>query len=270
MATLKFHYQFVDFPPLPNVYSGTGYVNYSPWLADPPSVADVSKPLVFKNPECRIVVLCLTIAPPAVPNWFAIVFQQGIKSFTSVNIFFHPTPTQKMEDVNYLQRTGGWPSLFRYAQILGFGFGAGNCDQILLIPFFNHGSYWPGGIFTSNWSEILLVAINAVRSVKLWQGPPATGGTVNMTTIAQGALIELQRGDVTPIEVKDVVLSCFSVGRVPMLNFRSRATPSVDAFLREIWDFDGVRTPLPAVQGNYRSLPTTSQQATIPRAFMFR
>lgn len=267
MATLRYPYQFVDFPPSVT-NQGTGYINYPPWLADPSSVADVSKRLVFKNPECRIVVLCLTIASPAAaPNWFGIAFRQNIKSFTSANIFFHPSPAGAgMNDNDYFKRTGNWPALFRYAQNLGFQFDPGNCDQILLIPFFNNASYRSGGIFTSNWTEILLVAVNAVYSVALWRGPTVSG-KIDVTTIAQGALIDLQQGNATPIEVKDVVLSCFSYGRVPMLNFRSRANPSLDTFLREMWDFEGTGIPLPASTDKVQVIAYDQSVGTDPSRF---
>jgi len=241
---LKYQYQFTDIPPITED-QGTGYdIKFTPYLADPPSVADVSKPLRFKNDERRIPVISLPTFTPNQPNWYGIAFRHGIQTFTSVNIFFHPSPAGAgMNDAENQGRTGKWPPLFRYAQNLGFQFDAGNCDQVLVVPFFSYVSYLNGGIFTSNWSEILLVIINAVKAVALWQGPPQ-GPNVDVTAIAQGALVELQRTNVPPIEVKNVVLSCFSFGRVPMMNFKTKAMPSLDPFLREIWDFDGTGTPL--------------------------
>jgi hypothetical protein len=250
MTALSLRYQFIDLlKSNSDPFDGTGFISedYRPF-ADPPSVADVSAPLAFKKPECRIVVLSLTItSQAAAPNWFGIAFRQNIKTFTSVNIFFHPSP-YKLADRDYLKRSTEWRTIFRYPQNLGIQFDAGDCDQILLVPIFNNASYGSGGIFTLNWNELLLVTINAVKAVALWQGPPQ-GPKVDVTTIAQNALTEWQKGNLTPIEFKDVVLSCFSYGRTPMLNFRSRAKPSVESFLRGIWDFDGTGPALPTSSG---------------------
>ena len=70
-----------------------------------------------------------------------------------------------------------WSSLFRYAQNLGFQLDAANCNQILVIPFFNNASYGTGGIFALNWGEVLCVIVNGIKaegSLRMASGLPGT------------------------------------------------------------------------------------------------
>ncbi|HTY33789.1 hypothetical protein [Mycobacterium sp.] len=262
-APLGYQYEFVDVPSsVTNL--GTGEAIFSPWLAKPESVADSSQPLNFVNDERRIIVISFTISSHMGPNWFGVAFRERIKSFNSINIFFHPDPSPSIGylEKDYPARTAQWLALFRYVQNLGFQLDAGNCDQILLMPIFDEPSWANCGVFPTAWNEIALVAINCAKAVALFQGPPS-GQKSFYTQIAQGTLAELQGGNVPLESVKDVVLSCFSAGRLPMLNFY-RAARGASAFVRELWDFDGFQATLPASSATLNVIHY--DQSTTPNA----
>ena len=267
MPKLKYDYEFVDVPhqsPSNPTNQGTGLATYTPWLAKPESVPDSSKPLTFANDERRIIVLSFTIQSQTGPTWFGVAFRENTKSFDSVNIFFHPDPSPEHGylEKTYPARTGQWLALFRYVQNLGFQLDAGASDQILLVPLFDETSWARCGILPGNWNEIALVAINSAKAVASWQGPPQ-GQKIDYTKIAQASVAAIQEGN-TPITiVKDIALSCFSAGRLPMLYFYNAAR-GVTGLVRELWDFDGAHGSLPA--SSSRLTVIHYDQSTTPNA----
>jgi hypothetical protein len=247
MPTLKYQYEFIDVP-ASTTNQGTGEVVYGPWVADPATVGDISKPLSFKNSERRLIVLSFTIATRTGPSWFGVAFRERVSEFDSVNIFFHPSPIAGgYNDNDYRTRSGKWPALFRYVQNIGFQLDAGSSNQILLVPIFDSQSWGNCGVLLADWNEIVSVALNTAKTVALWQGPPQ-GATVEYTKIAEADVAKLQAADKPRVTLKDVVLSCFSAGRGPLLYFYNVGRGTKD-FAREIWDFDGYGARLPASTG---------------------
>jgi hypothetical protein len=243
---IKLGYEFVDFPAHPPEHQGTGSISYSPILIHPSSVAQpVNIPLTFQPTNCNIKVMCLTIPGGAAPNWFGIAYRAGISSFSSVNVFCHPSPANAgMTDAAYEARSGNWPLLFRYAQNLGFQLDAANCNQVLIVPFFNNASYGTAGIFGKNWKEIAFVALNVARRASKSIRTPSS---VDQTLVSEW-------GDPAQnVEVDRVVLSCFSYGRHLMYTIRSVAV-DLESHLSEIWDFNGVGPPPPSSSVKVRAM----------------
>jgi hypothetical protein len=158
------------------------------------------------------------------PNWFGASYRSDITAFDSVNIFFHPVPTNEMPESGYRARSGGWSKLFRYTEHLGRQMAAASNNQIVIVPFFNPGSWSSTGIFAPNWHEIV---IDILRSIK--------------------ARVTKMPAEQVQVLFRNVVLSDFSRGRQNMYHFK-KAAPQLDGYLREIWDFDGV-TGAPPYQG---------------------
>jgi|SRR5271166_941359 len=253
--TGHYRYRFTEFPPLIPDHQGTGNISYSELLAQPWTVADVSRPLGFQWKLCKMVVMCMTIDTAHAPNWYGIGFRSGIQSFNSVNIFCHPHPgNAKMFDGDYLSRGGNWPRLFRYVQNLSCQLDAGACDQILVIPFFNNATYGTGGIFAPNWKEIVSVIVNGVKAA-LPLDPRAR------------PYVDLRAFDNTlPVRVENVVLSCFSFGRCLMGTLRQNM-PGLGGFLREVWDFDGNGCPRPTSSSKVKAILYDQEVTNSPSAF---
>lgn len=251
-------YSFTEFPAFKDkdveIHKGTGNHAYDPWLVQWWTVNDVSKPLGFQLKHCEVVVMCLTIRTSDAPDWYGIAFRRGIRSFSSVNVFFHPSPGNAgMTDDAYKSRTGLWPALFRYAQNLGFQLDAGGCDQVLVIPFFNNASYSTGGIFAPRWKEIVAVALSGAQ-----RAASSMGGKTWSADVEKGSSL-------SP-EASDVVLSCFSFGRQSMQSVRQRM-PGLNTCLREIWDFDGTGPGRPTSDGKVKVISYDQQDSMIPTAF---
>jgi hypothetical protein len=229
-------------------------------LLSPPACPAARRTYSSSAPQCDISVLCLTIDTPQGPNWYGIGYPQGIQSFNSVNIFCHPYPaTAGMKDSEYQSRSGNWSHLFRYAQNLGFQIAAANSNQILVVPFFSNASYSSGGIFAPNWKEILSVMVQGVSI--------ARGAGTSETSAINAALGVAIQGD-CPLDftVQNVVMSCFSFGRVLMQTLRQRM-PGLHGTLQEVWDFDGSGTVAPFTSHSVKALIYDQAVSTSPMGF---
>ena len=158
------------------------------------------------------------ISQMVVPNWFGVGIPDNVSDFSKPNIFFHPIPGQDgYVDGDYPTKTGKWPNLFYYMELLGFQldgaikeFGA-PANQIVIMPFLTSGRA-DTGIFPANWLGIVTDILTDVSRM-------------------------LGAGDST-VEISEVVVSSFSVGYVYSENFRATAA-GLKPLLRQVWDFDG-------------------------------
>jgi len=232
-----------SFPPVGGVHHGTGNITDAKNIVLPESVArPVSTQLDFAFIRYDITVMSFDIKVNVEPNWFGVAFQQGISSYNAVNIFFHPNPgAAGMKDSDYRSRGGRWPSLFRYAEMLGSQFSIVDSDQIAIIPFFSNGSYMTTGAFLHNWYDIVCDIATAVVN----ETSPESGGEM---------------------KISDVVLSAFSFGRQIMNTFRAHA-PGLRSHLREIWDFDGTGSGRPSSYAGVRALLYDQQSSRDTFAF---
>ena len=153
-----------------------------------------------------------------VPNWFGVGVPHIVTDWSKPNIFFHPIPGQDgYVDADYPTKSGKWPDLFYYMELLGFQldaairrFGAPS-NQIVIMPFLTS-ARTDTGILAANWFGIITDILTDLRRM-LGGGT----GTVN---------------------ISEVVVSSFSVGYVYSENFRS-AAPGLKPLLKQVWDFDG-------------------------------
>ena len=217
------------FPPLnlPDArHNGTGsnnlvesakhIVNYTTYADD----VNVPFDIVFRN--YKIFVFSIQLNTPHTPNWFGVSFRQNIDRFDAVNIFCHPNPGHAgMLDSDYATRSGKWPKLFRYAEMLGSQVSMTFNNQIVIIPFFTNATYGNTGIFGPNWREIVNEILRVVRIA-------FKGGA----------------DDGFKPAVKEVVLSDFSRGRDLLVNLTKHA-PGLSKSVREVWDFDGTGMAAP-------------------------
>ena len=221
----------VSFPALAGVHGGTGDISSAKNIVVPDSVAkDVNTQLDFTFAHYDVTVMSFQIDGNAAPNWFGVAFRSAIRSFDSVNIFFHPNPGHAgMQDADYAAHGGDWPKLFRYAEMLGSQLAIAGNDQIVVVPFFNNASYASTGIFAPNWQEIVTDIVTAART-------------------------ESQKSSmINPVVLSNVVLSDFSRGRQIMHSMRGRA-PGLSGYLREIWDFEGVGAGTPYTTAGVRGI----------------
>lgn len=213
-----------------------------------------------------ITVMAFEIDHNVAPNWFGVAFRKGIDSFESVNIFCHPSPGEaKMWDSDYLARGGEWPKLFRYVEMLGSQIamtasssGMAPSNQILIVPFFNNASYLTGGVFRTNWKEIVDDIVTEVMT-KVWtelstHSTSRGGSTLKPPVAKSGSLL------------KNVVLSDFSLGRQLMWTIYNSA-PGITGYVREIWDFDGTGPRVPCTTGALRAIRYDQSTVRDPSAF---
>ena len=153
------------------------------------------------------------ISQMVVPNWFGVGIPDNVSDFSKPNIFFHPIPGQDgYVDGDYPTKTGKWPNLFYYMELLGFQldgaikeFGA-PANQIVIMPFLTSGRA-DTGIFPANWLGIVTDILTDVSRM-------------------------LGAGDST-VEISEVVVSSFSVGYVYSENFRATAA-GLKPLLRQV------------------------------------
>ncbi len=253
----KYVLETKPFPEFPGVHQGTGTFSGSAHVVDPPSVNhDVSAPLKFKFAPYSITVMSVEIATNEAPNWFGVSFRRGITAFNTVQIFCHPHPGNAgMRDADYGGRTGEWPKLFRYAEIFGRQMAIAQANHITIIPFFNNAVYGSTGIFGPNWKDFV-EQILALARVEASNPQVPVGGRTRAPHVPH-VLIETpkfysathKKGTPAPVidmsgRLENVVLSDFSHGRALMWTVRKQL-PSLNRFLREVWDFDGVHGPAP-------------------------
>ena len=80
----------------------------------------------------------------------------------------------------------------------------------------------------------------------------------------------LLHGTVKPLRVSLVEPVAYlgdSYGRVPMLNFARGAKPSLDTFLREVWDFDGFGATRSSSTGKVTLVAYDQQFSKNPSSF---
>ena len=235
------------FPALQGVHRGTGRIGGSAHVWDPATVdKDIGTQLGLWFKRFDIQFLSLETDAPEPPNWFGVSFRQAITSFNSVNIFCHPSPGGAgMVDGDYASRSGNWPKLFRYAEILGRQMSIANSNLITVVPFFTGSTYGNTGIFGANWVDLVEQIIVHVRN--------ARAGSLITTAAPRAQVTEVERlilADATTKRgapparsssnlLRNVVLSGFSFGRVLAANVRHQAR-GMSSFIREAWDFDGV------------------------------
>jgi hypothetical protein len=187
-------------------------------IVDPNSVPGTGK-LVFQVSNVHVTTKLYQITQHVVPNWFGVAIPEGVTDFSHPNIFFHPSPGQAgYKDSDYSTKSGMWPQLFYYMQVLGFqvdgaikNLGAPG-NQVVIMPFLTTAAT-NTGIFPANWQGILTDILTDVRNSA---GMSGSG----------------------PVEIADVVVSSFSVGYVYSENFRAAAA-GLQPLLTQVWDFDG-------------------------------
>ncbi|MBV9197287.1 MAG: hypothetical protein JO168_24390 [Solirubrobacterales bacterium] len=80
---------------VPDVHSGTGTFQSNNWLVAAASVPPPGN-LAFFGKTVNVTTMLFQIADAVVPNWFGVAVPPGITDFTNVNLFFHPTPAQRL------------------------------------------------------------------------------------------------------------------------------------------------------------------------------
>jgi hypothetical protein len=133
-------------------------------------------------------------------------------------------------------------------------------NQILVIPFFSNASYSSGGIFAPNWKEILSVIVNGV-SLAAFSSRFASKAFI-LKSYEQG----LRDGVTLSNTVQNVVMSCFSFGRVLMQRLR-QSMPGLQGTLREVWDFNGNGTAAPFTSNSVKALVYDQAESDSPWGF---
>lgn len=204
--------------PVSGYHSGTGTFDREQLVVNPSSVPG-SGNLVFQQADVHVTTRLYQIAQQVVPNWFGVAVPEGVTDFSHPIIYFHPSPGQAgYKDSDYASKTGMWPDLFYYMELLGYQldaaikkFGAlGN--QVVVMPFLTTAAT-DTGIFAANWQSILVDILTDVRN--------ASGGAGS-----------------GPVAIEEVVVASFSVGYVYSEEFRAKA-PGLAPLLKQVWDFDG-------------------------------
>ena len=235
----------ISIPPLSDgvfSHNGTGEVSGMAHVMDPATVAggpnDVMK-LDFL--PYRINVACFHTGSPDQPNWFGVSYRAGVTSFETINLFCHPHPGHAhMSDADYQTRSGNWPRLFRYAEVVGRQVAIAQKNYVTVIPFFSNASYGDGGMFTKNWKDVLgqiLVQVRSMAHAAAGTGLLPGMGSIHHIAAAQAA----NSANAGP---KNLILSCFSRGRDAARVIHGRAA-GIGGTLRELWDFDGIGGSMP-------------------------
>jgi hypothetical protein len=250
----KYVLESKTFAALEGSHKGTGTFSGNTVVVKPQSVnKDAKSPLEFdKNASYRITVMSLEIATSEAPNWFGVSFRHGISAFDTVNIFCHPHPGNAgMKDEDYATRSGEWRKLFRYTEILGRQMDIAKTNHITIIPFFNNASYGSSGIFGPNWKDIVEQILTLVRGQAAIPQTPTARPYPGYSPVEpfSGSSATHKKGTPAPAvdpsgRLQHVVLSDFSHGRQLLWTVRKQS-PSMERFLREVWDFDGVHAAAP-------------------------
>ncbi|MBA1289326.1 hypothetical protein [Pseudomonas japonica] len=110
------------------------------------------------------------------PDWFGVAVPPGLKNFSSVVIYFHPTPSQALyADQDYPAKTSSgpnradWKELFGYVDRLGGQLsGAVDqnplCSQLVICPFMRQADVGTAGLLPEQWYFIVSDILNDVRS----------------------------------------------------------------------------------------------------------
>lgn len=203
----------IPLAPISGVHSGTGTHQSRNWVVVPASVPGTAN-LEFTGADVQVTTLLYQLGAAVVPNWFGVALPHGIQDFTRLNIFFHPLPAQAgYKDADYPTKSGLWPHLFYYMEVLGYQMDGAARNQIVIMPFLTEAAT-DTGIFLANWLDIATDILTDVRS-------------------------KMSMDDGSALQIAQVVVSSFSVGIVYSSNFRQKAV-NLDSYLAEVWDFDGL------------------------------
>jgi hypothetical protein len=214
----SFDVEPIQLGPVKGFHGGTGSFSREQLVVNPSSVPGTGN-LVFLQANVQVTTKLYQISQQVVPNWFGVAIPDNVTDFTTPNIFFHPIPGQAgYLDADYPTKTGHWPELFYYMELLGYevdgaikNFGAPH-NQIVIMPFLTSAAT-DAGIFPANWQGIVTDILTDVRT--------AMGGSGS-----------------GPVSISEVVVSSFSVGYVYSENFRRNAV-GLQPLLKQVWDFDG-------------------------------
>ncbi len=203
----------IPLPPIAGVHAGTGDHTDTIWIVDPNSVPPPGN-LRFSGLDVAITTMLFQLDDPTVvPNWFGVAVPPGIQDFTRPHIFFHPTPGQaNYVDSDYPTKSGKWPELFYYMELLGYQLDGARRNQIIIMPFLTEARK-DTGILPANWQDITTDILVAVRA-------------------------RIHPQDTSPLNISQLVVSSFSAGMIYSDSFR-RTGANVSDVLAEIWDFDG-------------------------------
>jgi hypothetical protein len=225
----------VDLPAIPNIHDGTGHHENNRWCVAPASVPGTGR-LSFEAKPCGVTCLLYALADqsapgkPLVPNWFGVAIPDGLTDFSNVTVFFHPIPGQAgYKDADYPTKTGLWPNLFYYMELLGYQLAGSGRAQVVVMPFLTNGAT-NTGVLPADWQDIL-------------------------TEVLRQARTKVGADDGSPLTVANVAIASFSVGIVYMMYFRDHAA-GLSASLREIWDFDGIVSSAGSLSSGLASTPT--------------
>jgi hypothetical protein len=224
----------VDLPAIPGIHDGTGRHVDSRWCVVPSTVPGTGQ-LAFEAKQCGVTCLLFALAENVVPNWFGVAIPDGLTDFSNVTVFFHPSPSQGgttgYKDSDYPTKTGLWPNLFYYMELLGYQLAASDRAQVLVMPFLTSGAS-NAGILPASWQDILPEVLGQARA-------------------------KVGAGDGSPVTIANVAIASFSVGIVYMMAFRDHGV-GLSASLREIWDFDGVVSSAGSLSTGLASTPAVT------------
>jgi hypothetical protein len=114
-------------------------------------------------------------------------------------------------------------------------------DMAVVMPMFSESAWQRRDTFRTRWKEIL-----------------------------NGLLVEVQKLAIGPPKLEalsDLILSDFSTGRALLTEIRK--AHGLEAYLREIWDFDGQTSPIPSLPKGGGQLLLYNQQVSPGHANVF-
>src|SRR5262249_13069427 len=146
--------------PVQGYHGGTTTFERDQLVVDPSSVPGSGK-LSFLSTSVHVTTRLFAINQNVVPNWFGVGVPKIVTTWSKPNIFFNPILGQDgYVDADYPTKSGKWPDLFYYMELLGFQldgairrFGA-PANQIVIMPFLTS-ARTDTGILAAKWFGII-------------------------------------------------------------------------------------------------------------------
>jgi hypothetical protein len=200
--------------PIPGVHHGTGSQHDLGFATVVSASVPGSRNLQFVGADVTVTTMLFALnSNVVVPNWFGVAVPNDIQDFTRPNIFFHPTPGQAgYNDADYPNKSGLWPNLFYYMELLGKQVAGAGRSQIVIMPFLTN-SATDTGLLPGIWHDTVTDILTQVRAL-------------------------LGADDGSALAISQVVVSSFSDAIIYSHSFRTRTT-DLAPLLAEIWDLDG-------------------------------
>ncbi len=148
-----------------------------------------------------------------VPRWFGVLVPNGTTRFSSVHIFFHPTPAQAGFDDRQYHNLAAFKAIWHHlTDDMAAQFCAAATGRVLVMPLMTNGAAGTAGIFPQRWESLVAKMLGMLSSG-------------NLTDSA------------APVGIDNTVVSSFSAGIAYSHAFISRA--KLGSKLKGIIDFDG-------------------------------